>query len=250
MQHLVGPRHGEVRRRGDLAQVAHGRLECRRRRPAFVDIERAAVVEHEAEVVVAAGRVVPRQPVAEHRRLFGEKQQHAANHLLVRAQHALRVDHALRPAGRSRREQDLRDRVRADPRVRLVHGRRRAAWRSSSANGVAGIDAGADDDTTSSMPGGSTVAQRALEARRPRRRTPAPGCTRSKIWRSVPYSRRLQRIGGRDRRVEHAAVHRGERQQAVLDAVAGQDDERPLARQAAVEQRLRQTRARCASASA
>ena len=36
-----------------------------RRRLALVDVERAAVVEHEAEVVVAAEGVVPRQPVDE-----------------------------------------------------------------------------------------------------------------------------------------------------------------------------------------
>ena len=72
-QHLVGARHGEVRRARHLAQVAQRGVEELRRRLALVDVERAAVVEHDAEVVVAAGGVVPRQPVAEHRRLVGEE---------------------------------------------------------------------------------------------------------------------------------------------------------------------------------
>ncbi len=45
-----------------------------------------------------------------------------------------------------------------------------------------------------------------------------------------------QRVGRGDRRIRHAAVHRGERQQRVLDAVPRQNDDRPLDRQCAVEQ--------------
>jgi hypothetical protein len=51
---------------------------------------------------------------------------------------------------------------------------------------------------------------------------------------------RLQRVGCRHGSVEHADVHRGQGQQRVLDAVAGEDQHRPLRRQLAVEERLRQ----------
>ena len=48
---------------------------------------------------------------------------------------------------------------------------------------------------------------------------------------------REQRVGRRDRRVRHAAIHRRQRQQAVLDAVAGQDDDRAIRGQAALDER-------------
>ncbi len=49
-----------------------------------------------------------------------------------------------------------------------------------------------------------------------------------------------QRIGRRNRRIGNTDVHRRERQQAMLNAVAGENHERPVRRDAAVEQRLRQ----------
>ena len=60
----------------------------------------------------AASRTAP----AAHRR----GTQHRTDHLLVGAEHPLRVDDALGPPGRSRREQHLRDRVRADAVARRV----------------------------------------------------------------------------------------------------------------------------------
>ena len=49
------------------------RLDGARHRLALVDIERAAIVEHQIEIVIAAEGVVPRQPVDQHRRLVGEE---------------------------------------------------------------------------------------------------------------------------------------------------------------------------------
>jgi hypothetical protein len=57
------------------------------------------LIEHQAEVVIASGGVVPRQPVAEHRRCVAEERQDRADHLLVGAEHPLRVDDAFRTAG-------------------------------------------------------------------------------------------------------------------------------------------------------
>ena len=67
----------------------------------------------------------------------------------------------------------------------------------------------------------------------------SPGCQRL----PQPAQRRVvareQRIGGRERSVRDADVHRRQRQDGVLEAVAGQDDHRPIRRQVAIEQRLR-----------
>ena len=52
---------------------------------------------------------------------------------------------------------------------------------------------------------------------------------------------RHQRVGGRDRRVRDADIHRAERKQSVLDVVAGQDHERPLRGQPASQQRRTDT---------
>jgi len=48
---------------------------------------------------------------------------------------------------------------------------------------------------------------------------------------------RQQRIGRRDRRVWDADMHRRQRQQRVLDVVAGQNDDRPFRRQPALQER-------------
>ena len=146
-EQLVSFRHIEVRGDWHLAQIAHGCLERAGHRLAIVDVERAAVVEGDPEVVVAAEGVVPRQPVAEHRRVF-EQRHHGANHRLVGAEHPLRVDHPFWPTGRSRREENLGDRCPASrSRARLPRrwspaspADRRSASRRSSFSGSAGHD--------------------------------------------------------------------------------------------------------------
>ena len=120
-EQLVSFRHVEVGGDRNLAQIAHGRVERARHRLAVVYVERAAVVKDDPEVVVAAEGVIPRQPVAQHRRVL-EHRHDGSNHGLVGAEHALGVDHALRPAGRSRRVENLGDGVRRDGRVRVVYG--------------------------------------------------------------------------------------------------------------------------------
>ena len=139
-QRLVALGHVEVPGRRDLAQIAHRLLDQAGHRLAFVDIHRAAVVEHEADIVIAAGGVVPWRPVDNHRRLVLEIGQRRAQHHLVGAPHALGVDHAFGHAGRAGGEQDLGDGVRADacrgrhrpprsPRSRPVQ---RTAWSAGS----------------------------------------------------------------------------------------------------------------------
>jgi hypothetical protein len=60
---LEAGRHVEVDGGRDLAQVVQRLAHQRGRGLAVVDVERAAVVDRQAEVVVAAERVVPGQPV-------------------------------------------------------------------------------------------------------------------------------------------------------------------------------------------
>ena len=72
-QHLEAARHVEVGRRGDVAQVGDASSIWSGTGRPVVDVQRAAVVQHDAEVVVAAERVIPRQPVAQHRRRVGEE---------------------------------------------------------------------------------------------------------------------------------------------------------------------------------
>ena len=113
-------RHVEVPGRSDVAQVAHRGFDRAGHRLALVDVIRAAVVEHQAQVVVAGGGVVPRRPVHQHRRLVAEEGQHRQDHFLVRAPHALGVDHRLRRAGGAGGEEELDDGVGADAGMRLV----------------------------------------------------------------------------------------------------------------------------------
>ena len=86
-------------------------------------------------------------------------------------------------------------------------------------------------DTTSSTPPVSTAAQRALEGGAVVGED-QPGLDALEDARSALYSLRLQRVGRRDRRVGDADVHRGQREQPVIDAVARQDHDRPLERTA------------------
>ncbi len=105
--------HGQVRRRRDFLEVAQGFGKALNGRFAVVEIERAAVVEHDTEVMTAAERVIPRQPVHQHRRLFAEHREGLQQHLLIGAQHALSGHHCLGQFGRARGEEKLGNAVRA-----------------------------------------------------------------------------------------------------------------------------------------
>ena len=93
-QLLEAARHVEVHRGRDLAQVAQAFIEGTRHRLTAVNEERATVVQHQAEVMAAAEGVMPGKPVADNRRLIGEKGKHCAQHLLIAAQHSMRGDDA------------------------------------------------------------------------------------------------------------------------------------------------------------
>ncbi len=113
-QHFIALRHVEIERRGDVEQVMNRLVDPDRGGCAIVDIERAAVEEGDAEIVVAAGGVVPGQPVDQNRRLVLQEGQRVADHDLVGRDHALRVDHRLRLAGGAGGKQELGNRFRAE----------------------------------------------------------------------------------------------------------------------------------------
>ena len=130
--------HVEIDRRRDLAQVAQRLRHSLRRRLAVVDVERAAVVEADADVLVAAEGVVPRQPVDQHRRLVGSGKPGTAPASAGCAQHAVRVRHALGRLGGARREQQLDDGVRARRGMGAARASGPAGWPAAlEADGVA-----------------------------------------------------------------------------------------------------------------
>ena len=135
--------------------------------------------------MVAAEGVVPGQPVDQHRRLLGRGTGSTAGSLLVGADHALRVDHALGQLGRARGEEELGDGVGADLRVRGVDrggGRVGAAGRRSAAScgrrsrrcvsttGVVGRHGGGDRAAVAAG----------------RRANTRPGVSTPRMWRSLP----------------------------------------------------------------
>ena len=206
-QRLEALRHVEIDRRRDLLRL---RAVCGNRagqRLAVVDIERAAIVEHQVEIVVAAEGVAPRQPVDDHRRLVGDEGEAGAQHRLVRAQHALGVDDALGLAGRARGEQEFGDGVGADLGVRGVDrggrlGREQIGERRGEA-AAERIDACVTISTSS-----GTAASIARANGVPSVANTSPGVRVSMIDLQLAEIARHQRIGRRDRRIGNAGIHR------------------------------------------
>ncbi len=227
-----------MRGRGNLFQVANSGLDEGGRRPAFVDIERAAVVEDQADVVIAAGRVIPRQPVAQHRRLVGEERHDRADHLLVGAEHPLCVDDALGVTSGSRREQNLRDRVAVDASVGVVHrGGRGLGFKSGELCRRQPVRRrGGGHELHAARQHAAECARKRVAVGR--KHEPRPHALEDRFERRVVAS--LQRVRRCDRRVEDAGIHRRERQQRVVDAIARKNDERFLLRQPSIEEALRQ----------
>ncbi len=214
--------------RPDVAQVAHRRLDGAGQRLALVDVERAAVVEHHAEIVVAAEGVIPRRPVDQHWRLVGNKRHAAADHRLVGAQHQLRVDHAFRLAGRARGEENFCDGFGADFGVRGFDrgGRRRSAEVGEQRRLAVRrrISRDGDLDILSHRRGDRAGKRRAVGGEdKTRRENVDDGFEFLEILRE-------QRVRHRDRRIRNADMHGGKANERMLDVVAGQNRDRPLGR--------------------
>ena len=186
--------------------------------------------------MVAASGVMPRRPVERDRRFVLKILQRAAQHDLVRAQHALRVDDALRHAGGTRGKKKLRDGVAVYSLVRGVDCRRRLCLRKIGEQRRLprferilrndDFDIGGHDRFDGFFEG------RAIGDK---------DQSGSKQLENVPelsIVSRNQGVGGRNRRVGDPGVHRTERQHLVIHAVAGKDDHRPFCRKIARKQRL------------
>ncbi len=169
--------------------------------------------------------VAPRQPVEQDGRLLGQERPGLAERLLVRAQHPVRVDHALGTARRPRREEDLGDGVRADAGEVLVH-RAGGVGAHPPLEGVA-----ADEGHPACRVHGGRVGVRVVGEHHG-----GPG-QRGHVA-QLGVGRVQQRVGRADRDGTSRSCSRRASEQ-VLDRVAGKDHHR-AARRAVVEQRLRE----------
>ena len=244
---LEALRHVEVDRRRDLAQVAQRLADQRRRRLAFVDVERAAVVERRGRRCgcrrrcgsTAASRPAPAAP----RPACGKHWR-----IICWFAHSMRCV-LITPFG-SLVEPDVNRNLAivSGPtlRVRRRRPRRSARSRAASSNGDRRRARRARP-----WPRTTGVSARhhrldRLAVRRPAREHQARRQHAEDVA-QLAVVLRDQRIRRRDRRERHAGEHRAEREQEVLDVVVGQDRDRPLGRELAIEQRLRdRARARAA----
>jgi len=98
-QRFIALGNVEIDRRRNLAEIPHGLLDAAGHRLALVKIHRAAIVQCEPDIVIAAKSVVPGQPVDDDGRFVLQEGQRLAQHHLVGADHALGVDDRLGIAG-------------------------------------------------------------------------------------------------------------------------------------------------------
>ena len=216
----------EVQRGRDVAQRCERATEQRRCRLAVVDVQRAAVEQHEAEVVVGAERVAPWQPVDQHRRLVDEERPDQLEHGLVRAQHPMRVDHALRHTGRPGGEQQLGDCVRPHIWRRRRAGRPHQLVQSQRARALAARD------------------QHRFGRQRVERGPERPGVVGEHEPGTGELGDRLdprmvrahQGVGNADRHHGDAGGVRAQADQQVLDRVTRQDHHRTLRAETEVEE--------------
>ena len=237
-QHLVPLGHIEIHGRRNLLEIGHGFFNLPRQRFAVVNVERAAVIQHAIKIVIAAESVVPRRPVEQHRRRIVKKRQRVRNLALVAGEHALGVDDAFGVAGGAGGKQEFGDGVWRHCRIRRIDGGSGYGTREVSvqtrgpANGRVGRDH--DLGVRRYRRGDSGTKRLAISGEH------QTGIQQRDDMTQLFKVFRHQRIGHRDRRVGNAHVHGSEAEQRVLEIVAGENDQRALRRELAVEQRLRE----------
>ena len=236
-QRFITLGHVEIDRRRNLAEIAHGLLDAAGHRLALVEIHRAAVEQRQPDIVVAAEGVIPRQPVDDDGRLVLQERQRLAQHHLVGADHPLGVDDRLGIAGRARGQQEFCDGIGTDGLDARHRGR-----------GCTGVAMQIGEHRH--------VAAGHARHRTPRSRFRAGTLACQRIGEFVgvvgehqagrqqlhqigelAVILRHQRIGRRHRTERNAGIERAEREQRVVDRIAGQDHDRLLGRKAAREQR-------------
>ena len=237
-QRFIALGHVEIDRRRNLLQIAHGLLDAAGHRLALVEIHRAAIVQRQPDIVIAAEGVIPRQPVDDDRRLVLQERQRLAQHHLVGADHALGIDDRLWIAGRARRQQEFRDRVRADGLVHRVEAADATAQPSGPPARSRRGRARAPYEAAISVPKGHVGGQRIGEFRGVVGEDEARRQQLHQIA-ELAVVPRHQRIGRRYRTEGNAGIERAERDQCVIDRVAGENDDRPVGRKPARQQRGR-----------
>ena len=226
-QHVKAARHVEIHRRHYAAQVGERGCKQAGRGLAAVDIECAAIAQHQIEIVVGAEGMAPGQPVENNQIALRALQKRPGLRLglLARRQHALGVDDRLRGSGRAGGEQEFCDGIRAERGEGL---RDRIGFRGrcdvAKRNRGAAVGIAADD----------CCAMQRLDRRQRRheclqvRDIDRAGIEQRDHAFQLVEILRHQRIGRRDRRHGYADMHRPKREQRVLDAVVGEDSQRAL----------------------
>ena len=235
-ERIVALGHIEIDGGRDLAQIAHGLGEPGGGGVAFIDVERAAVGEHQVEVVIGAERMTPGKPIDHDRGVVPHEAEARRQHRLVRAQHPLGIDHRLRRAGRTGGEQELGDGVRANCRMRAID--RVGRWRGKLGEGR-------------SLPAGNGVACQHKLGRGGENRVDRAREQRPIVGEDEARSEQLhdgaqlgevaghERIRRRDRRIGNADIHRCEPEHRLLDVVARQKCDGSLRRKIPLQERSR-----------
>jgi hypothetical protein len=234
-QFLVTLRDVRVEQRRDFAQVTDRLLDLTGQGLAVIDIKRPPIVQGDTEADRAAEDVIPGQPIDEDGSLFGEHGVAPADHLHDAAQRTIRADHAFRHPGRTGGEQQLGHRIGLDRLGGRLHriGRRRGDQRIEQCRAAAGI--AARDDDLGILRGAGTQCRRIL--------IPVVRKDQARLYEGCNVAQpgkvgRGQGIGRRHRYERNSHSQAGERQQTMLDSIAGQDKEGPREAETAVEQGL------------
>ena len=237
-QHVQPTRHVEVQRGLHFTQVAQGFFDRPGGRPALINHQRAAVAQHQVEVVVAAKSVAPGQPVHQHRFFVVQKAPGLANHLLVGAQHAVAVDHHFGVAGGAGCQQVFGMGVGGDQRKSGHHGR--AFWRAGELvkwqrAGVA-VCALAEHHQRGPAAAGECGNSRPIHRRIRRVDQRRPQGVEDAVDLAVVL--RQPAVGAGHGAHRTADVQAGQQQQQVVDGVVRQHHDGRLWRQVQVQQAL------------
>ena len=225
-QHVVTTRHVEIDVGNDVAQIGERQCKQSGRRLAAIDVQRAAGQQYAVEIVIAAKRMTPWQPVERGERAFGEKRPALQLRGLIGRQHALGVDDGLGRTGGARREKKFRDGIVIDAGERCCDGSilRRAGNRGKRNRAVVSGRI-ACDDFCGVMRRNRAQCSRELfclcDIDRAGLQQRGHGLEFIEILRD-------QRIGRRDRHYRHADMHRRQHEHRVIDRIVGEDRKRPL----------------------
>ena len=177
--------------------------------------------------MAAAERVIPRQPVHDHRRLLRQERHGLPLHHRVAAHRAVGGDHDLRRTGRARRQQESRDGV--GTRAPMADVELPRGWRLECAQRRDRTvrDVGVADDLGVAKVELRQCAseRRSIERRDHSRREQLDDVAQ------LAEIRRRQRIGRRHRTVRNTGPQGGIAEHEMLDAIAGQNQDRPLLRE-------------------